>query len=401
MVGQPSTNPRVIKEAEALGEAGYSVEAIGGFWVKWADEIDKKLPKSRTWEYIRVGGSPEDQKLLYLWTRIRGKFIHSLAKAFKFTPVFWPECLVSRVTPELTKAARAIKADLYIAHNLGALPAAAKAAKKHKAKLGFDIEDFHTENFSGEKNNIVAKSSEFIEKRYLPRCDYTTASSESIAQAYVRKYSIKEPQVVLNTFPLSMLQEGTKKENSELSLYWFSHKIGRGRGLEDIIQAMGIVKREIKLYLQGCISNEYKADLARLALKSNLKNDQTSFLEPADPEELFKIASQFDAGLALERKQPLSRDLCVTNKIFTYLLAGLSIIATGTQGQRPIIESIGKAGWMYRPGDIKALAKRLDFLAENKTALLESKKEALKQGQERYNWDLEKKRLLELIEQII
>ncbi len=45
--------------------------------------------------------------------------------------------------PELKKSACDIKADLYIAHNLGALTAAAMAAQKNNARYSFDAEDFH------------------------------------------------------------------------------------------------------------------------------------------------------------------------------------------------------------------------------------------------------------------
>jgi len=39
--GQPSCNPRVVKEADALSAAGHEVTVIYNYYIGWADENDQ------------------------------------------------------------------------------------------------------------------------------------------------------------------------------------------------------------------------------------------------------------------------------------------------------------------------------------------------------------------------
>lgn len=40
--GQPSTNPRLLKEADTLSENGYEVTVVCLFWSDWVYEYDKE-----------------------------------------------------------------------------------------------------------------------------------------------------------------------------------------------------------------------------------------------------------------------------------------------------------------------------------------------------------------------
>lgn len=54
--GQPSLNPRLVKEADALVEAGYEVTVIYQYWNEWGTDLDKVLLPQKKWKTIRVGG---------------------------------------------------------------------------------------------------------------------------------------------------------------------------------------------------------------------------------------------------------------------------------------------------------------------------------------------------------
>jgi len=396
---QVSVNPRLVKEASALLDAGFEVIIIFAYWCSWAARLDSGLINNEKCKLILVGGAPNNKPLLYLYTRVRSKIARSLLGINPFIDKFFMLKALSRATPELIQEALKIKADLYIAHNIGALPAAVIAAKKNKAKAGFDAEDFHSgENPKDYKHKMKV---EYIEKKYLPKCSYVSASSELIASAYERKYGVNKPNVILNVFPVDLLQEVNNVSVPGLSLFWFSRTIGPGRGLEEIVQAMGRARKQIKLYLQGDISEAYKNKLLKIACDNRLDEDQLVFLSVSSPKDIAILASRYDVGLALEQKSSLNNDLAVSNKIFTYLLSGLSIIATETAGQKPIIDSIQGAGWSYKIGDIDSLAKRLIFLSENKDVLIASKREAIRQARKQYNWDLEKNKFLEIISNVL
>ncbi len=52
--------------------------------------------------------------------------------------------------------------------------------------------------------------------------------------------------------------------------------------------------------------------------------------------ELLSRVAEHDIGLALELRQPDSRNLTVTYKFLHYLLAGLAVVASDTAGQSEV-----------------------------------------------------------------
>src|SRR5690625_6431809 len=55
--GHPSTNPRLVKEADALVEAGYNVHVVACKFLAWADMADAQF-NDREWNvtWVRFGG---------------------------------------------------------------------------------------------------------------------------------------------------------------------------------------------------------------------------------------------------------------------------------------------------------------------------------------------------------
>lgn len=401
--GQPSTNPRLVKEADALIEAGHQVHIVCAHWASWADETDKLLLDSRKLKCTYVGGHPKSDSSKYRLTRLRHRLGRELMRLpIPVCPATWALC---RVSPELQKAAEEIKADLYIAHNMGALPAAWSAARRRGAKLGFDAEDFH----SGMSPQSEARSAETLlverlERQILPQCDYVTAAAPLIAEMYALKYSIPTPKTILNVFPLNERPETLRDagKSSTLSLYWFSQTIGSGRGLEDIVRAMGILKElNIELHLLGDWQPGYTVELAGLVSSVGLPITRIQVHAPAPPSEMVKRAAAYDVGLALEQADSLNRNICLTNKIFTYLLAGNAVIATATRGQQELMREINEAGFCYEVGDIESLASKLRLWCTDRMTLVTARRSAWSHGTKTFNWDREKLKFIQLVEDVL
>src|SRR5882757_8628859 len=68
--GQPSLNPRVVKEADALAEAGYKVTLLYAYWNDWGTRHDKQLLAEKKWQAIRIGGDPKQKSLSYFFSRL-------------------------------------------------------------------------------------------------------------------------------------------------------------------------------------------------------------------------------------------------------------------------------------------------------------------------------------------
>jgi hypothetical protein len=76
--GQPATNPRLVKEADLLQNAGYDVTVLYCHFIPWADKADESLLKDVIWKHQLVGGSPTVQRAVFFATRLRHKIARKI-----------------------------------------------------------------------------------------------------------------------------------------------------------------------------------------------------------------------------------------------------------------------------------------------------------------------------------
>src|SRR5574340_991277 len=136
-------NPRLEKEASLLTDAGLDVRVVCVHRGTPEDDIDQALANRAQWRLspLHLRNELGANFHRWVWSAARQAVYHRLSQATAARlGVDWA---YSRCGPELARLATNERADLYIAHNLPALPAAARAAKRHGALLGFDAEDYH------------------------------------------------------------------------------------------------------------------------------------------------------------------------------------------------------------------------------------------------------------------
>jgi len=305
---------------------------------------------------------------------------------------------ISRGSINLILRAKKIKADLYIAHNLGALPAAVLAAKKHDGKCGFDAEDFHRQEVTDNPYTKDFKLKKFIEDKYLPRINYLTTSSPLISEVYKELYPTTIPQTILNVFPLE--NKILAKTGNKLKLFWFSQTVGRDRGIEQIISSLAY-QDNVELHLLGYNTTSTQQYFNDLAKKSFFQPNNIFYYEPISSAEIITMASQFHIGLATETGVPLNRDICLTNKIFTYIQAGLAIIASDTSAQKWLLQEFEGMGFLYKRNNIDQLTNIIKGYLSHPELLREQQANALKYAQDELNWEHEKKKFLNNIVSVI
>ncbi|MEH2092752.1 glycosyltransferase [Nostoc sp.] len=400
--GHVSCNPRLLKEANALHDAGFHVRVVAGNYSAEARLLDESILPQAPWSWTKVTlGAKPTYLMRRLWQELARR-VATTGWIPHLSVAIWAH---SPMSAKLAKAAAAESADLYIAHCLAALPAAAFAAQKHHAKLGFDAEDFHI----GELTDTPANQTEIrvrdrIERTLLPRCQHLTAASPGIATAYAKRYGVNmEP--ILNVFPLAEAPAITERQQgdrvgSEPSLYWFSQTIGPGRGLESILHAMGEMQTPVRLHLRGIPIPGYSEQLMQLAQEVGV-GDRLHLLPPAPPDQMARLAACHDIGLSLELIQPRNRAICLTNKIFVYLLAGLPILMSLTPAQQEFAKQLGEVALLVNINDSAAVAVAIDSLLSNPAKLQFVRNQARKLGKGIYNWDLEQQNFVKLVEEVL
>jgi glycosyltransferase involved in cell wall biosynthesis len=399
--GHLASNPRVVKEAAALSAAGHVITIVHGQSVPWLSGQDAQLVDP-DWTVITVPfGRPCVGFLRYLLQVITFRLALMLLRLLPkwLLPIRHLSVLASSpVARDLKSAVCRVPADLYIGHYIPALPAVVFAAERFNALYAFDAEDFHLGDLPADsrselQRNIVHE----IQNNYLPGAAYVTAAAPGIAEAYENEYAIR-PIVVLNTFPKSLAsdQPGPLEKGREVSVYWFSQTIGPDRGLESAIRAIGLADTRPHLYLRGNVGSIFRQTLVDIAKKHNVV-ERVHFLDIASPAEMVSLCRQYDVGLASETGHTMNRQIALTNKQFTYLLAGLPTLLSDIPAHVQFAEEAQGAAFLFRKDDAASLAQVLDDVLGSMDKLERARKIAWHLGQTKFNWEEEQGKLISLV----
>jgi glycosyltransferase involved in cell wall biosynthesis len=369
----------VVKEANALSGAGYEVEVICTRTLAAVDERDADVVAAARWRAHRIDLT---DRLEWLGRRLA----QTLSGAF------------SPFTAPLTVQAMKVPADLYIAHYPAALPAAAAAARRHRARYAFDAEDFHPgDEPEGREGDRSRARLERLDRRWLGGCAYLTAAAPLIAAAYAERYGLPAPTVVLNTFPKANAPAHgpTAAGSAEPgpSIYWYSQTLGPNRGLEALIEAAARSATKPHLYLRGMdflgFGERLRMQAGRLGVE-----DRLHLLAPAPPSRMEALAAQYDAGFVGETGWTANRRIALTNKQFTYLLAGLPSLMSATPGHADFAKGAEGAVSLFRVDDADDLTRAIDELFGDAGRLSAARAAAYRLGQTRFNWEIEEAKLL-------
>jgi glycosyltransferase involved in cell wall biosynthesis len=293
----------------------------------------------------------------------------------------------------LRRLAASEPADWFIAHTQAALPVAAWAARRQNARLSFDCEDLLWYS-PGDPVQIVRA----IETAYLPRCEYVSVPSQAIGKKIEEAYGVI-PLVLLNVFPRRLVAKMQppvgRSQHPKVKLHWFSQVIGPGRGIEDAVAALQWLDKDVELHLRGFCSEEYRAQLNDLAFHFGVGSRLFCYAQ-VDHDDLIEAMADYDIGLALERPENSNSGLTISNKLFSYLLAGLPVIATETPGHLEALAAMPNASSSYPAGDARALANRIERWSLNPQALCEAQQCAWESARETYCWEQESVKFLKI-----
>jgi hypothetical protein len=177
--GQIGSNPRVVKEAQSLSQAGFNVTVIATKVLDVVEMRDQSLMEGVPWRIHRLEFSET-------WQRAPHRAFQKLCRSLHAMTAlnYFANFSLSPFTSSLYRRAHQTPADLYIAHYPGALPAAVGAALRNGGKYAYDAEDYHLgdwpRNARYDRDRKLVRS---IEGRFLQGCAYITAASPGIAAA--------------------------------------------------------------------------------------------------------------------------------------------------------------------------------------------------------------------------
>ncbi len=398
--GQPSANPRLTKEAIALDASGYNVTVIYSPISPWADKYDSLLfrqYKNITW--VKAGYHSRNDAFRYLISRVRKKAHGILNRIF-----IRPDLSVKAITlfsQELIQETCRRKADLYIGHNIGALPAVVNAAHFHHAKSLFDFEDYHR----GEDvlHSAHVRCVTRIENEYVPKVMVCSTSSPLITKQYSELFAAKSFFTVLNCFSIGYQKKHhERKEDDNLKLFWFSQYVGKNRGLETILKGIAYSKStKIRLTLLGNCNDGMKDYFNQFASSLGLGKEQLMFIGPVEESLIVEIASDHHIGICAEIPKVVNRDICLANKIFMYLLAGNALFLSNTRAHAAFLAKYHDTGMVYNHDDAAQIGDLLNGYMNDGGLLEVHRRNSYDLGKKELNWEVEGERWLQQIRSLL
>jgi hypothetical protein len=396
-------NPRVMKAATTLVRRGYDVHVLGAWLDADLKERDQAMLAQAQFRFEPVfdatlpGFFRTAAHTLQRARRKAANVVHGLTG-------WQSRDQLGYGVGRLLARARALKADLYIAHSEPALYVAWRLVQDGR-RAGVDMEDWYSQDLLADARaqrplDLLRR----LERELLVKGAYATCPSRAMSEALVAAYGGKPPAVIYNAFPAAERApiDGVRRDRRDTglpSIYWFSQTLGPGRGLEDLIAALPLFDRDVEIHLRG---RAVPGMTEWIKLRTPEHWRQRVFLHPLVPnEELLSRLAEHDIGFAGEQPYCRSRDLTVTNKILHYLLGGLAVVSSDTAGQREVAMQANGAVTLYEPGNSAALAQALRTLIGSPDGLARAKAASLQAAEQTFCWERQEPVLLRHIQEAL
>lgn len=393
-----STNPRLLKELLLAKSHGFTPFFLGFRLGNWSDDLDDFIIQRNGLEnvhYIPATRSPILPWVISTGIEMLSKKAYSYFKKNLFINGIASNKRSFLLLKFLKK--NIIKPDLVVGHNLGALFPVFQFAREEKLPFAFDLEDFHP----GEKVEFDQANEEnrrkFILQTILPSCSYFSFASPLIGAAatdLLLEKQVPKNFLINNCFSADEFLPPASESSGKVSFVWFSQNISAGRGLELVLPVLYQFRDQLRVVLIGQLNKNFNKDFLK---------QYEEIIEIKDPMEQRKLHEELashDVGLAIDlSSSDLNRQLALTNKIVSYLQAGLFIFATDTSAQAQFLSEWEYHGVVSAQNSHEVKAK-IEYILQNKGTLKNKSKERFEHAKS-LAWEEEQLKLLRVWKKLL
>lgn len=303
---------------------------------------------------------------------------------------------MTKTVRKIYKKAKMLDGDIYHFHDPELIPIGLKLKKQGK-KVIYDVHEDYGEEILNKEwlpkffRNIVARFFDRYEKKAAKEFDGIVTATPHIRKKFEK---INPNTVDINNYPIlnstdtHKLQETIKGKNIN-----YVGAIGRIRGIIEMVGALE--GTDARLVIAGKFASMDDFNLVK-SMKGWAKVD---YRGQVDRSEIDQIFAESAAGLVLFHPGPNHTD-SQPNKLFEYMAAGLPIIASDFPLWKEIVER-NKCGICVNPLNPKEIADAINWVFKNPTAAVEMGKNGMKAVSEKYNWDVESRKLIHFYEKLL
>jgi glycosyltransferase involved in cell wall biosynthesis len=298
---------------------------------------------------------------------------------------------------------RSVSAQVFHGNDLPTLPLTAWAARLHGGKALYDSHELWVgmnPEFSASFNAV----SRWVEARYIRRMDAVVTVNDLIADELRRRYEVPQPTVVMNcpepVAPAALDPRHAIRAKLGLDprtpVILYQGRYEPGRGLEELIESGRFLSKGV-IVLRGYGSNE---ENLRRRVAGLGAPGRVFMVDPVPMADLVAAAAEADVGVVPYTAYSPGYYYASPNKLFEYMFAGLAIAVSNL----PFLEKLVRdhdLGVVFDPSDPRHIAAQLNALVGHPDRLRTCREHAGRVARERFNWDHEGGKLVDLYRTLV
>lgn len=376
--GPARSDQRVMREATALAEAGYRVTVVDV-------EPDRQRPRE---EIVRG-------------VRLRHIVMPSWFVSTRFKP--WFLVKLARMVGTGMWMLWGAAADVYHAQDLWALPACYVVARLRGKRLIYDAHELPFEGRAYTRWPRLSALAARALRRLIARCAAVITVSPPIGPVIRERFGGPEVAIIRNLPPYTEPLSSDRLRahlgvGADTRIALYQGYLLEDRWLDGLVRAAAHLDDGHLIVILG--KGQMTPILERLIAQDGL-GDRVKLIPAVPYAELLAWTASADLGLTLfDPAYSESIRLCLPNKLFEYLMAGLPVLSSALPAVEEILRRYD-VGRVVTPLAPEAVGRAISALLDDADARARMHTNALAAAKRDLCWEAESWRLLDLYRQVL
>ncbi len=309
--------------------------------------------------------------------------------------------------PRTYRIAQSLDSDIYHFHDPELLPVGILLQTTTDASVIYDAHEDYGYNAIEYREWIptairpsIARSFPKIQSAFANRLDMVITTTESIAKQF-RELGHTNVEVIHN-FPKTKnitISDSPVEQSKDITLVY----VGSFEHIHGLIPMLQLVDElnqrdyEVELWMLGTFADDKNEERAAQFIAQNNLSEAVQFFGRIPYEDIFPYLAEADIGLCLVDKERCEHAL--PTKIFEYMYSKTPVLATDAHSIRPYVtDDVGRRVSQTNPSE---QADAVLNLVSDDEQLEQMGEQGRSLVMQKYNWEQEAQRLIEIYNSLI